>query len=124
RGWRSRRPRTRGAVPQRVIAEPAAQGGAGEDPLAKAVEAMGNALQQLADDRTKDALSHEMAALNGLLQAQAEVRRRQVTQQAIGGGGSNGNRSEQDLSALFDKELQRDQKTNYENRPSVETRPE
>jgi hypothetical protein len=122
-GSRSRRPRTRGAMPQRVIAQPAAQRGAAEDPLAKAVEAMGNALQQLGADRTKDALSHEMAALNGLLQAQAEVRRRQVTQQT-GGGGGYGNRSEQDLSALFDKELQRNQTTNYENRPSVETRPE
>jgi hypothetical protein len=85
---------------------------------------MEKALQQLAANRTKDALTHEMAALNGLLQAQAEVRRRQVTQQANGGGGGGGNRSEQDLSALFDKELRRDQKTNYENRPSVESRPE
>jgi hypothetical protein len=123
-GSRSRRTRTRGAPPQRIAAEEAEQRAGADDPIAIAIEAMGKALQQLEGDRTKDALTHEMAALNGLLQAQAEVRRRQVTQQASGGGGGGGNRSEQDLSALFDKELQRDQKTNYENRPSVETRPE
>ncbi len=123
-GSRSRRGRTRGAPPQRIAPEPAAQRPAGDDPIASAVDAMDKALQQLGADRTKEALTHEMAALNGLLQAQAEVRRRQVTQQANGGGGAGGNRSEQDLSALFDKELQRDQKTNYENRPSLETRPE
>ena len=55
-----------------------------------------------------------MAALNGLLQAQAEVRRRQVSQQANGAGGAGSNRADQDLSALFDKELQRQQRTNYE----------
>ena len=123
-GTRSRRSRTRGAPPQRVEPQAAGPRTLPDDPIAAAVDAMGKALQQLGADRTKDALTHEMAALNGLLQAQAEVRRRQVTQQANGGGGGGGNRSEQDLSALFDKELQRDQKTNYENRPSVETRPE
>ncbi len=121
---RSRRSRTRGAPPQRLAEQPVVQRSAPDDPIAKAVEEMGKALQQLGADRTKEALTHEMAALNGLLQAQAEVRRRQVTQQASGGGGGGGNRAEQDLSALFDKELQRDQKTNYENRPSIETRPE
>jgi hypothetical protein len=119
-GSRSRRG-TRGAPPQRLGPDPAEQRAGGEDPIAAAVDAMSKVLQQLAAERTKDALTHEMAALNGLLQAQAEVRRRQVTQQASGGGSGGGNRSEQDLSALFDKELQRDQKTNYENRPSVET---
>jgi hypothetical protein len=120
---RSRRPRTRGAVPQRMADEPVQRAAGADDPVANAVEAMGKALQQLGADRTKDALAHEMAALNGLLQAQAEVRRRQVTQ-STGGGGGGGNRAEQDLSALFDKELQRDQKTRYENRPSVESRAE
>lgn len=120
-GSRSRRGRTRGAPPQRLAPDPAEQPAGGEDPIAAAVDAMGKVLQQLAAEHTKDALTQEMAALNGLLQAQAEVRRRQVTQQASGGGSGGGNRSEQDLSALFDKELQRDQKTNYENRSSVET---
>jgi uncharacterized protein DUF4175 len=120
---RSRRPRTRGAFPQRTAPEPQASREPADDPIAEAVDAMEKALQQLGADRTKDALAHEMAALNGLLRAQAEVRRRQVTQGA-NGSGSGGNRSEQDLSALFDKELQRDQRTRYENRPSVETRQE
>ena len=100
---------------------PAGQTRRGGRSPAKAVEAMGNALQQLGAERTKDALSHEMAALNGLLQAQAEMRRRQVTRRRTAPGAAFGNRNEQDLSALFDKELQRDQRTNYENRPSVET---
>jgi hypothetical protein len=94
------------------------------DPIATAVDAMGKALQLLTTERTKEALTHEMAALNGLLQAQAEVRRRQVTQQANGAGSPGSNRAEQDLSALFDKELQRQQRTNYETRASVETRPD
>jgi len=62
-----------------------------------------------------------MSALNGLLQAQAEVRRRQISQQARGSG-AGGNRQSQDLSALFDKELQRQQRTNYEQRSQVEQR--
>ena len=76
---------------------------------------MGRAVEQLHGTRTADALPHEMAALQGLLQAQAEVRRRQVMQQsasAAGGGGTS--RSDRDLSALFDRELQRQQRTNYE----------
>ena len=85
---------------------------------------MGKAHQELTTERTKEALTHEMAALNGLLQAQAEVRRRQVTQQANGAGSGGSNRAEQDLSALFDKELQRQQRTNYETRAAVETRPD
>ena len=36
----------------------------------------------------KEAIPHEMAALQGLLQAQAEVRRRQVSQQANGASGN------------------------------------
>ena len=71
--------------------------------------------------QTSEALPHEMAALQGLLQAQAEVRRREVAQQAgtsMGGIGRQG----QDLSALFDKELQRQQRTNYETRSQTETR--
>jgi hypothetical protein len=93
------------------------------DPMAAALEAMSRALQQLEAQKTKDALPHEMAALNGLLEAQAEVRRREVSRQTSGGGGGS-NRSGQDLSALFDRELQRQQRTNYENRSQIEERPE
>ena len=85
---------------------------------------MSKAVRQLETEQTKDALSHEMAALNGLLQAQAEVRRQQVMQQSNAAGSGGSNRADQDLSALFDKELQRQQRTNYETRPSVETQPD
>ena len=114
----------RGLGPERqMFPAPQTRAPAG-DPVATAVEAMARALRELGSDRTKEALEHEMAALNGLLQAQAEVRRRQVAQQANGAGSGGSNRTEQDMSALFDKELQRQQRTNYETRPSVENRPE
>jgi hypothetical protein len=64
-----------------------------------------------------------MAALNALLQAQAEIRRRQITQ-SNGAGGGNGNRQGQDLSNLFDRELKRQQRTNYETKAQVETTPD
>ena len=116
--------RGRGFFPQRtqaLIPEPRALQGAA-NPVAGAVAAMTKALEQLTAERTREAIPHEMSALNGLLQAQAEVRQRQITQQARGGGG--GNRQSQDLSALFDKELQRQQRTNYEQRSQVEERQE
>ncbi|MBA3298313.1 MAG: hypothetical protein H0U19_15415, partial [Acidobacteria bacterium] len=92
--------------------------------MAAAVEAMTRAIEQLGTQKTREALPHEMAALNGLLQAQADVQRRQVTQQASGAGNGGSNRSGQDLSALFDKELQRQQRTNYEQRSQIEERPD
>jgi hypothetical protein len=63
-----------------------------------------------------------MAALRGLLQAQAEVRRRQVQQSANAGAQGGTSRMGQDLSALFDRELQRQQRTNYETRSQIEQR--
>jgi hypothetical protein len=84
------------------------------DPIGSAVEAMGRAVVQLQGERTADALPHEMRALQGLLQAQAEVRRRQVMQQSGAAGQGGSNRADRDLSALFDRELQRQQRTNYE----------
>jgi hypothetical protein len=112
-------------APQRVVDQIGTEtrGRAGANPIAAAVEAMGRAALHLQDQKTKDAIPHEMAALNALLQAQAEIRRRQVSQ-AMAGVGGGGNRQGQDLSALFDKELQRQQRTNYENRSQVEERPE
>ena len=100
-----------------------AQGRPSGDPVGAAISAMTRAIGQLEEQRTGQALPHEMAALQGLLQAQAEVRRREVAQQAgaaMGGLGRQG----QDLSALFDKELQRQQRTNYETRSQAETRPD
>ncbi len=93
------------------------------DPVSSAISAMTRAIDQLQGQRTSDALPHEMAALQGLLQAQAEIRRREVMQQA-GNGMSGGGRQGQDLSALFDKELQRQQRTNYETRSQIEQRPD
>lgn len=92
-------------------------------PLAKAVEAMTSAHEQLDALRTSEALPHEMTALNELLRAQAEIRRRRVQRQEAnnntGGGGSN--RQTEDLSSLFDRELAK-QQTNYETPNSTETR--
>jgi hypothetical protein len=93
------------------------------DPVGAAISAMTRAIGQLEGQRTGDALPHEMAALQGLLQAQAEVRRREVAQQAGASTGGLG-RQGQDLSALFDKELQRQQRTNYETRSQSEARPD
>ncbi|CAN5755978.1 hypothetical protein BH18ACI5_BH18ACI5_20490 [soil metagenome] len=112
--------RIRPPAPERQTSQP--QPPTAAEGMGAAVEAMTRAIEQLATQKTREAIPHEMAALNVLLQAQAEVRRRQVTQQANGGGGGGGNRSGQDLSALFDKELQRQQQTNYEQRTQVEER--
>jgi hypothetical protein len=121
RGGGRVRPPAPAPAPERVqFGAPQQRGG--EDPVAAAVEAMGRAIAELEGQRTKDAIPHEMAALNGLLRAQAEVRRRQVSQGASGSG-NGGNRSGQDLTALFDKELQRQQRTNYETRSSSEEKP-
>jgi hypothetical protein len=121
----SRSTRGRGREPMERLIQfgPPQPRAGGSDPIGSAVAAMGKAVGELQTLKTKDAIPHEMLALNGLLQAQAEVRRRQVSQQN-GGGGGNGNRQGQDLSALFDKELQRQQKTNYESRSQVEERPD
>jgi hypothetical protein len=129
----SRTGRGRGAIrfPQQILPPGpfgGAQGRQGQgrppsDPVGAAISAMTRAIDQLEGQRTSQALPHEMAALQGLVQAQAEVRRREVAQQAgasMGGLGRQG----QDLSALFDKELQRQQRTNYETRSQTESRPD
>lgn len=95
----------------------------GDDPMARAVEAMGRAAGELERLKTADALPHEMAALEQLLKANADVQRRQVSrQQQAGGGGSN--RPTPDLSTLFDQQLRKQQQTNYETPDSSETREE
>jgi hypothetical protein len=96
---------------------------AGDQPLLKAMDAMAGAQSQLDALKTTEALPHEMSALNELLRAQAEIRRREVQRQQANGSGSGGsNRQTQDLSSLFDRELQRQQQTNYETPNSAETR--
>jgi len=113
-----------GFMPQQ-IAPPQGGRGRGGDPIGAAVAAMGRAVEQLERASTADAIPHEMAALQGLLQAQAEVRRRQVMQQSANAAGQGGtSRTDRDLSALFDRELQRQQRTNYETPPQSSDRPE
>lgn len=115
------RRRPRGVFPPQQIVlpgQPEAQPGAAL--VAKALEAMGRAATELQRERTSDAIPHEMAALQALLQAQAEVRRRQVMQSAAGAGQGGTSRADRDLSALFDRELQRQQqRTNYETPPAA-----
>jgi hypothetical protein len=94
------------------------------DAIRKAGEAMGRAAQALEGLQTSGALPHEMTALNELLRAQAEVRRREIQQQQAQGNGRGQNRQTQDLSSLFDRELARQQQTNYETPNSRETRPQ
>ena len=94
----------------------------GEDPLGRAVEAMGRAVSELDKVSTTAALPHEMEALNYLLKAIADARRREVTRSQQAGGGGGSNRSEADLSTLFDQELRKRQSTNYETPNSTEQR--
>jgi hypothetical protein len=96
----------------------------GEDPLGRAVEAMGRAVSELDHVSTTNALPHEMEALNQLLKAIADARRREVTRSQQAGGGGGANRSEADLSSLFDQELRKRQSTNYETPNSTEERSE
>jgi hypothetical protein len=106
-----RRRRTDGPVP-------------GDDPIGKAVEAMGRAVTELDRRSTSGALPHEREALNQLLRAEAENRRRQITRSQQAGGNGGQNRAEADLSTLFDQELRKRQQTNYETPNSTEERQE
>jgi hypothetical protein len=103
-------PRRRRAEPQVAPPPPAAS------PLSRAAGAMGRAETSLAALKPNDAVPHEMVAYNELLKLAAEETERQVTRQRGGGGGGGGRTGNQDLSALFDEELLRQQQTNYENR--------
>jgi hypothetical protein len=94
----------------------------GEDPMARAVEAMGRAAASLDARKTREALPHEMAALEQLLKADSDVKQRQIARQQGGGGGSN--RPTPDLSTLFDQQLRKQQETNYETPNNAETREE
>ena len=94
----------------------------GDDPMARAVEAMGRAAGALENLKTGDALPHEMAALEQLLKADSDVKRRQIARQQGGGAGSN--RPTPDLSTLFDQQLRKQQQTNYETPNDTEARPE
>jgi hypothetical protein len=120
---RSTDPRRRRVAPNPDDPSRQADATGADDPMTKAVEAMGKASQQLEALKTSDALPHEMTALNELLRAQAEIRKRQVQRQANSMGGRFQNRQQQDLSSLFDRELAR-QQSNYETPNSSEAREE
>ena len=91
-----------------------AQPGGGSGNVAEAAAAMGRALEQLNAGATQAAMPQEMAALNALLKAEAEIRQRQITEQRSGASTFGNGRQGQDLSTLFDRELKRQQRTNYE----------
>ena len=85
--------------------------------LAAAVDAMARAEDALRAVSTARALPHEMEALAALLRAQAAIRNTQVSRD--GSGRSTAWQPQEDLSALFDRDLRREQETNYENRSSA-----
>jgi hypothetical protein len=101
-------------------------GGSGSDPevpaMLQAARAMARAEASLEAVKPSEALPAEMEALNHLLKAQAEIQRKEIARQQASSGGGGANRNQQDLSALFDRELQRQQETNYETPQSVEER--
>ena len=92
-----------------------------EDSMTTASAAMGRAVTSLDALNTSAAMSPEMQALNALLKAQADVKRREISREQAGSGRGDNNRN-YDMSALFDKELQRQQQTNYETKSSTEQR--
>ena len=105
--------RLRGPIPQVEAAD-----APGADALDLAIDAMADAEAELREQRTAAAIPPEMTAFNELLRAQARMGRTQVTQQARRPGPGGGMGAREDLSALFDRELKRDQQTNYEHRSS------
>lgn len=86
--------------------------------MARAVEAMTEAQTALAALSTERSLPHELEALTQLLKAQGAMRGRQVAMQQGQGSQTPGTQAQEDLSALFDRELRREQETNYETRTS------
>ena len=87
-----------------------------EAALAAAVESMTAAETGLRAGRTDAAIPHEMAALEHLRQARDEAARTQVQPPTNRGAPGSGPTAQEDLSALFDRELRREQETNYETR--------
>ena len=92
----------------------------GDEPLPRAVQAMGRAAAELERLSVAAALPHEEQALAELLKAAAEIRRRQIQMQQARGGGGNGNRNQPDLSTLFDQQLRKQQQTNYETQSTTQ----
>ena len=84
--------------------------------LAAAVDAMARAEEALRTTSTGAALPFETEAFAALLRAQAANLRTRVSRG--GSGRSAAWQPQEDMSALFDRDLRREQETNYENRPS------
>ena len=91
--------------------------GAERQALAAAVDAMARAGEALRAGATGAALPLEMDALAALLRAQAAIRNTRVSRG--GSGRSAAWQPQEDLSALFDRDLRREQETNYENRATA-----
>ena len=92
----------------------------GDEPLPRAVQAMGRSAAELERLNVAAALPHEEQALAELLKAAAEIRRRQIQMQQARGGGGTGNRNQPDLSTLFDQQLRKQQQTNYETQSTTQ----
>ncbi|PWT81474.1 MAG: hypothetical protein C5B57_10345, partial [Blastocatellia bacterium] len=103
-----RDPRTR--VPG---GSPSGEPRAGENEMTAASRAMGHAVESLNGLDTARALPPEMEALNHLLKAQSEIKHRQLATNQGTGSAGDANRNF-DISTLFDRELRRQQQTNYE----------
>jgi uncharacterized protein DUF4175 len=114
-----RRPQGRGGQPPQPPGPKAGETLPEEDEMTLAAGAMGKAITSLDALKTNPALQPEMEALNHLLKAQADVKKREVNQQQAGSGAGN-NRSNYDISTLFDKELKKQQQTNYETKSTAE----
>ncbi|MFB3852261.1 MAG: hypothetical protein ACE148_00390 [Vicinamibacterales bacterium] len=81
--------------------------------LDRASREMASAAAALGNRKTREALPHEMAALDALLASRLTPDMWQVRRASGGGGGAGGERAREDLSDLFDRELRRSE-TRYE----------
>lgn len=103
-------------------AAPGGQARPEEDAMTAAADAMGRAGAALEALKTAGALPPEMEALNHLLKAQADIRRRQLSTSQSAGSAGDTNKN-YDISTLFDRELQRQQQTSYETPAGSAPRP-
>ena len=94
-----------------------------EAAMAASAGAMGRAVTSLEALKTGDALPPEMEALNQLLKAQADIKRRQLSMNRDAAGAAGNANRNYDISTLFDRELQRQQQTSYET-PKATVRPQ
>jgi hypothetical protein len=91
----------------RLRGEAAGEGGSGNIalPLEQAAQAMGEAVPLLENAKPGSALEPERRAYHFLLQAEAEIRRRELTQGSSGASSFAQLQSQEDLARLFKEEL-------------------